>query len=75
MALVAGGFDLADFGMANYTGARVTSLTGTHGTLAAQSNNWTSTEIVMEDSRGTPMATPSALEGGQAFNVAWNSAT
>ena len=72
---VAGGFDLADFGMANYTGARVTSLTGTHGTLAAQSNNWTSTEIIMDDSRGTPMATPSALEGGQAFNVAWNSAT
>jgi len=72
---VAGGFDLADFGMANYTGARVTSLTGTHGTLAAQSNNWTSTQIIMEDSRGTPMATPSALEGGQAFNVAWNSAT
>jgi hypothetical protein len=72
---VAGGFDLADFGMANYTGARVTSLTGTHGTLAAQPNNWTSTEIVMEDTGGTMMAVPSALEGGQAFNVAWRSAT
>ena len=72
---VAGGFDLADFGMANYTGARVTSLTGTHGTLAAQPNNWTSTEIVMEDTGGTMMAVPSALEGGQAFNVAWHSAT
>jgi len=72
---VAGGFDLADFGMANYTGARVTSLTGTHGTLAAQPNNWTSTEIVMQDTGGTMMAVPSALEGGQAFNVAWRSAT
>ena len=72
---VAGGFDLADFGMANYTGARVTSLTGTHGTLAAQPNNWTSTEIVMQDTSGTMMAVPSALEGGQAFNVTWRSAT
>ena len=72
---VAGGFDLADFGMANYTGARVTSLTGTHGTLAAQPNNWTSTEIVMQDTSGTMMAVSSALEGGQAFNVTWRSAT
>jgi len=72
---VAGGFDLADFGMANYTGARVTSLTGTHGTLAAQPNNWTSTEIVMQDTSGTMMAEPSTLEGGQAFNVTWRSAT
>jgi hypothetical protein len=72
---VAGGFDLADFGMANYTGARVTSLTGTHGTLAAQPNNWTSTEIIMQDTSGTMMAVPSTLEGGQAFNVAWRSAT
>jgi Peptidase A4 family len=72
---VAGGFDLADFGMANYTGARVTSVTGTHGTLAAQPNNWTSTEIVMQDTSGTMMAVPSALEGGQAFNVTWRSAT
>jgi hypothetical protein len=71
---VAGGFDLADFGMANYTGASVTSLTGTHGTLAAQPKDWTSTEIVMEDTGGTMMAVPSALEGGQAFNVAWRSA-
>jgi Peptidase A4 family len=72
---VAGGLDLADFGMANYTGARVTSLTGTHGTLAAQPNNWTSTEIVMQDTGGTMMAVPSALQGGQAFNVTWRSAT
>jgi Peptidase A4 family len=71
---VAGGFDLADFGMANYTGARVTSLTGTHGTLAAQPGNWTSTEVVMQDTGGTMMAVPSALEGGQAFNVTWRSA-
>ena len=51
----------------------MTSLTGTHGTLAAQSKNWTSTEIVMEDAGGTMMAVPSALYGGQAFNVAWRS--
>jgi len=46
-----------------------------YGTLAAQPNNWTSTEIVMQDTGGTMMAVPSALEGGQAFNVAWRSAT
>jgi peptidase A4-like protein len=72
---VAGGFNLADFGMANYTGATVTSIDGSHGTLAAQRNKWTSTEIIMEDSGGTMMAVPSALEGGQAFNVAWRSAS
>ena len=65
--------DLADFGMANITGAAVTSVSGTHGTLAANSL-WTSTEIVMKDAAKTTMAQPSALYGGQAFNVRWMAA-
>ena len=62
--------DLADFGMANITGAAVTSVSGTRGTLAANSL-WTSTEIVMKDASKKAMAQPSALYGGQAFNVRW----
>ena len=65
--------DLADFGMANVTGAAVTSVSGTHGTLAANSL-WTSTEIVMKDSSKKTMAQPSSLYGGHAFNVRWMAA-
>lgn len=68
---VACGVNLADFGMVNYTGASVTSLDGTHGTLAAKSGRWTSTKITMTDPSGHTMASPSALYGGQAFNVTW----
>lgn len=62
--------DLADFGMENVTGAAVTSVNGTHGSLAANSL-WTSTEIVMKDASKKTMAQPSALFGGQAFSVRW----
>jgi hypothetical protein len=61
--------NLADFGAANFTGATVTSRNGTHGTLNTQSGLWTSTKIIMEDSSNNVMASPSALYGGQAFNV------
>jgi hypothetical protein len=72
---VAGGYDLADFGMANDTSAVVTSQSGKHGTLAALTSYWTSSEITMVDNSGTQMAVPSGLQGGQAFDVAWRSAT
>jgi hypothetical protein len=71
---VAGGVNLANFGMVNYTGVSVTSLDGTHGTLAAKSGRWTSTKITMTDPSGHTMASPSALYGGQAFNVTWRRA-
>lgn len=66
--------NLADFGMSNFTGATVTSRNGTKGTLAA-SNLWTSSEVTMANNSGTDLATPSALEGGQAFNVTWKSSS
>jgi Peptidase A4 family len=72
---IANGFNLADFGMANYTGAAVTSTTGTHGTLSALPNYWSSAKIVMVDPGGNRMAVPSALYGGQAFSLAWRTAT
>jgi hypothetical protein len=70
---VAGGVNLADFGMINYTGATVTSTTGKHGTLASKSKYWKSTSITMVDPSGSKMAVPSALYGGQAFSVSWRS--
>lgn len=72
---VAGGYNLADFGMANYTGATVTSTTGKHGTLSAKSKYWKSTAISMIDPAKAKMAVPSALYGGRAFDVAWRSAS
>ncbi len=66
--------NLADFGMDNITGASVTSGSGKHGTLTA-SKLWTSSEIVMRDRAGAVMDKPSHLYGGQAFNVAWRSAS
>ena len=62
--------DLADFGLVNFTGATVTSVNGTHGTLAGNSL-WTSSKILMKDSHNKVMAQPSPLEGGMAFNIAW----
>jgi hypothetical protein len=72
---VANGVNLADFGMANYTGTAVTSTSGKHGTLASLANFWASTRIVMVDPGGTRMAVPSSLYAGQAFNVGWRSAS
>jgi hypothetical protein len=62
--------DLADFGMVNVTGAAVTSLNGTHGSLTA-SSLWTSSEILMTNSAGKVMSQPSGLFGGKAYNVTW----
>ena len=62
--------DLADFGMVNVTGAGVTSLNGTRGTLTANSL-WTSSEIVMKNGNNKVMSQPSGLFGGQAYNVTW----
>jgi peptidase A4-like protein len=72
---VAGGFDLADFGMVNDTGAAVTAVGGNHGSLAALAGFWTSAKITMVDPANSPMAVPSALFGGKAFNTTWRAAT
>ncbi len=65
--------NLADYGMVNVTGAAVTSLNGTHGTLAGNSL-WTSSEIVMKNGSNKVMSQPSALFGGRAYNVTWKAA-
>ena len=66
------GYNLADFGMVNYTNAGVTSRSGSRGTLA-DSKLWTSADIYMvSQTTGHRMATPSSLEGGKAFSVTWN---
>jgi hypothetical protein len=65
--------DLADFGMVNVTGAAVTSLNGTHGSLTGNSL-WTSTEIVMKGTTNKVLAQPSGLFGGKAYNVTWKAA-
>ena len=67
-------YNLADFGMENYTATRVTSLTGLSSSLNP-SAQWTSSEIEMEDSSSTVMAAPSGLYDGRAFNVLWQSAS
>jgi hypothetical protein len=69
-----GTVNLADYGMQNFTGATVTSRDGVRGNLSA-SDLWTSQPIVMEDSTPAIMAQPSSLEGGQAFNTEWVSAS
>ena len=71
---VAAGVNLADFGMANFTATRLTSLTGLSGSLNP-SAQWTSSQILMEDPSTTVMATPSGLYGGRSFNITWNSAS
>ncbi len=66
------GSDLASFGLVSYTGARVTSTGGKHGSLRSQRRYWKSAEFVMVNGSGDPLAVPSALDsGGQAFGVSW----
>ncbi|MGN6795826.1 MAG: G1 family glutamic endopeptidase [Streptosporangiaceae bacterium] len=65
--------NLADYGMVNVTGAAVTSLNGTKGSLSGNSL-WTSSEIVMKNSSNKVMSQPSGLFGGKAFNVTWKAA-
>jgi hypothetical protein len=72
---VAGGTYLADFGTANFTVSHVTARDGLRGTLSP-SSLWTSTEIIMQDSSGATMATPSPLtDSGANFTVTWNQGT
>jgi hypothetical protein len=65
--------NLADYGMVNFTGAAVTGLNGTKGTLSANSL-WTSSEIIMRDANNIVMSQPSGLFGGRAFNMTWKAA-
>ena len=59
--------------LVNVTGAAVTSLNGTHGSLTGNSL-WTSTEIVMKGTTNKVLAQPSGLFGGKAYNVTWKAA-
>jgi len=73
---VAGGYNLADFGQENYTGATVVSANGTKGTLSSGIGKsgtqlWGGHNIVLINPSGTPLAATGPLYGGQAFNIAW----
>jgi len=72
---VAGGINLADFGTVNFSASHVTSRSGVRGTLSA-SSLWTTTEIIMQDSSGETMDTPSALtDSGADFSITWKQGT
>jgi hypothetical protein len=66
--------NLADFGTVHYTGAAVTSRDGLRGTLAP-SRLWSSVPVTMADSARRTLSAPSSLSSGQAFTVAWKSAS
>jgi peptidase A4-like protein len=65
------GYNLADYGQTQFTDASVSG-SGVSGNLSS-SSAWTNQLIDMEYG-SSRMATPSALEGGQAFNDVWNAA-
>lgn len=66
---------LADYGMDNVTGGRVTSRNGFKGGFGP-SNLWTSTELIMSNQSGSAViASPSSLEGGSAFSTTWHAAS
>ena len=74
---VAGGYNLADFGQENYTGATVISMNGTVGTLnsgvgGSGTSLWGGHNIEMVDPGGAMMASTGPLYGGQAFNITWD---
>lgn len=71
---VPGGYNLADFGMENYTATRVVDSKGLSSALNA-SADWTSTELIMQEPSDDILATPGGLYDGRAFNVTWNRAS
>ena len=73
---VDGGYNLADFGQENYTGAAVVSANGTVGTLTSGFGKsgaqlWSGHQIVLIDPSGNPLAATGPLYGGRAYNIAW----
>jgi hypothetical protein len=71
---VPGGYNLADFGMENYTATHVTDSKGLSSALNA-SADWTSTELIMQEPSTDILATPGGLYDGRAFNVSWKAAS
>lgn len=69
----AAGFDLAPFGMTNFTNITVTSRGGLHGNFT-NSSLWQADELTMQGSASpyNIMATPSTAWAGAAFNIAYN---
>lgn len=68
-----GGFNLAPFGMTNFTNITVTSRGGLHGGFT-NSSLWQADELTMQGvgPAYNIMATPSTAWAGQAFNIAYN---
>jgi hypothetical protein len=71
---VAGGYDLADFGQANYLNSQVTSLAGIHGNYGPANGYWTPYTITMATGASI-MASPGVTEGGTAWPVTWNASS
>lgn len=70
---VANGYNLADFGQANYENTIVTTVSGHHGSFWG-SQDWGANELIMNDGTNT-LATPSVRYGGKAFSVDWRAAS
>jgi hypothetical protein len=68
---VAGGVDLADFGMDNQTGILAHTYNGLQGSFAT-CDFWTQQTVDMVDPSNDAMATLSPMYGNQAFNVTWD---
>jgi hypothetical protein len=65
-----GVYPLADFGTFSLSGATVTE-----GSTSGVISSFTDDEITMADSSGRVEAQPGALNGGNAFSVAWERST
>lgn len=61
------GYDLADFGQANYLTSQVTSQSGTQGNFVSN-GYWTPYAVTMTNGN-TVMTSPGSIEGGAAFPV------
>jgi hypothetical protein len=68
------GYDLADFGQANFLNSQVTSLAGFQGNFGPANGYWTRYAVTMVNGTDV-MATPGAVEGGAAFSVTWNASS
>lgn len=65
---------LAEFGQVNNEGIQVTSLNGTHGSMASNSL-WTADSLNMVNNSGSALALPGPAYAGQAFQVTWHAAS
>jgi hypothetical protein len=64
---------LAEFGQVNNENIQVTSLNGTHGSMAPNSL-WSTDTLDMVNGSGASLATPGPVYAGQAFQTTWHAA-